>query len=138
MNSPATDDVLSQPAHRRGTTEFVRYLVAGGAITLATHGLFLLGLACGFTPTTSWAAAFVSGTIGGYFIHGRFVFRAPAQRHHWLSFPASYLLRFLLGEALLAGLIRIGVSDGWAGFITSLSMAPLGFILLRLVLRGRN
>lgn len=126
------------PAYRQTAAEVIRYLIAGGSITLAAHGLYLLGLALGLSPSIAWAVSFACGTLAGYFIHGRYVFRASARRHHWFSFPATYLLRFLIGEAMLLGLLRVGMGAGWAGFVTNLAMAPLGFVLLRFVLRAEG
>lgn len=123
---------------RETVVEIGRYLVGGGSLTLLTHGLYLVGLALGLAPSVAWAVAYGFGVMLGYVVHRRFVFRAPAQRHHWFSFPASYGLRFVIGEGLLAGFLRLGLAPGWAGFATNLVMAPIGFLLLRFVLRGRR
>jgi putative flippase GtrA len=116
--------------------EVTRYLVGGTAITLATHLLYLGGLQLALRPQLSWALAFACGIMMGYVVHRRYVFRAQVRRHHWLTFPASYLLRFALGELLLWAGLAMGITAGWAGFITNVVMAPLGFLLLRLVLKG--
>ena len=116
--------------------ETLRYLVAGTAITLATHLIYLGGLQLDLHPQLSWALSFLCGIVMGYLIHGRYVFRAAMRRHHWFTFPTSYLLRFAIGEVLLWACVRQGLSEGWAGFVTNVAMAPLGFMLLRLVLKG--
>ena len=116
--------------------EVLRYLVGGSGITLATHLLYLGGLQLALQPQLSWGLSFACGIIMGYVVHGRYVFRAQVRRHHWLTFPASYLLRFAIGELLLWAGLAIGLTAGWAGFITNIIMAPLGFLLLRLVLKG--
>jgi putative flippase GtrA len=115
--------------------EILRYLLGGTVITLATHLLYLVGLWLALRPQLSWALAFACGIIMGYTVHRRYVFRAQVRRHHWLTFPASYLLRFAIGELLLWAGLAIGLTAGWAGFITNIVMAPLGFLLLRLVLK---
>lgn len=112
-----------------------RYLVAGVGITLAAHGVYLALLGGDVAPHPAWALSFVFGTVLGYFVHQRFVFRVRRRRTHWLSFPAAYLLRFGIGEALLTGALALGVSAGWAGFITNVAMAPIGYLLLRRVLQ---
>jgi len=118
--------------------EPLRYLLAGAGITLAAHGFYLLALNLGMKPHSAWAASFVFGTIIGYVIHKNFVFRVRARRRHWVSFPAIYLFRFCVGEGMLMGLLATGVSAGWAGFVTNVAMAPIGFLLLRLVLRNEG
>lgn len=120
------------------TGELLRYILVGGLITLVAHLIYLLLLYVGLGPHLAWALSFVAGTVLGYVLHRRFVFRARARKHHWISFPAAYLLRFWIGQGLLATALWLGFSDGWAGFVVNLLMAPLGFILLRLVLRGRE
>jgi len=116
--------------------EVLRYLVAGTAITLGAHAIYLAGFALAMHPQLSWAVSYVCGIAVGYVVHGRYVFQAEARRHHWFTFPASYLFRFLIGEGLLWAAVAIGLSAGWAGFVTNLLLAPLGFVLLRLVLVG--
>ena len=116
--------------------EVLRYLVGGTFITLVAQLLYLGGLQLALQPQLSWALSFVCGIIMGYVVHGRYVFRAEVRRHHWLTFPAGYLLRFAIGELLLWAGLAIGLTAGWAGFITNIIMAPLGFLLLRLVLKG--
>lgn len=118
--------------------ELLRYLVVGGFITAAAHLVYLLLLQLGLGPHLAWALSFVVGTVLGYVLHRRFVFRARARRHHWFSFPAAYLLRFWIGQGLLAAALWSGLSQGWAGFVVNVLMAPLGFVMLRLVLRGRE
>lgn len=116
--------------------ELVRYLVAGTAITLAAHLIYLGGLELALHPQASWAVSYVCGIAMGYVVHGRYVFRAEMRRHHWFTFPASYLLRFVIGEGMLWAAVALGLSAGWAGFVTNIAMAPLGFVLLRVVLLG--
>lgn len=116
--------------------EPIRYLLAGAGITLAAHGVYLFALSLGMQPHPAWAVSFAFGTVIGYVIHKSFVFRVRAHRRHWVSFPAIYLLRFGIGEGMLTGLLAAGMSAGWAGFVTNVAMAPIGFVLLRLVLRS--
>lgn len=82
--------------------------------------------------------SYLCGTGAGYLVHSRFVFRTPARRHHWFSFPLCYLLRFLAGEGLLMVLLRGGMGASVAGLLTNLCMAPIGFLMLRLVLRAEG
>ncbi|NMG70933.1 GtrA family protein [Parazoarcus communis] len=117
--------------------EVVRYLIAGTAITLAAHAVYLLALSGGIEPHPAWAVSFVFGTVIGYLIHRGFVFRVKARRRHWVSFPLAYGLRFSIGQGLLALLLALDMSAGWAGFVTNVAMAPIGFLLLKTVLRER-
>lgn len=121
-------------ARGRGA-EIVRYLLAGGFITALAHLAYLFFLWLGMGPHLAWALSFVFGTVLGYLIHRSFVFQVPARRHHWWSFPAVYLGRFLLGQLLLTAFLWAGLSAGWAGFWVNALMAPLGYVLLRAVLR---
>lgn len=116
--------------------ELIRYIVVGGVITLAAHLVYLALLAWDVGPHLAWTCSFVFGTVIGYILHRRFVFKAQVKTHHWFSFPAAYFLRFWAGQGLLVAALWLGLSEGWAGFVVNLAMAPLGFVLLRLVLRG--
>ncbi|MCB1954235.1 MAG: GtrA family protein [Rhodocyclaceae bacterium] len=115
-------------------SEIFRYLMAGGVITIAAHLIFLLGLRLGMQPQIAWAVSFACGVVAGYVIHGRYVFRATPRKHHWISFPLTYLLRFAIGELILTFCMSLGLSAGWAGLWTNLALAPIGFLLLRFVL----
>lgn len=142
--------VLSRPLHQLRTlhrlggwqhllkNQLLRYILVGGGITVAAHLVYLLLLALGLGPHTAWLLSFVFGTSVGYVLHRRLVFRAQARRHHWLTFPATYVLRFWIGQGLLGIALWLGFSPGWAGLIVNLLMAPIGFVMLRLVLRDRR
>ncbi len=118
--------------------ELLRYVFAGVGITLAAHGIYLLLLFAGQGPHVAWALSFVCGTVLGYIVHRRFVFRVRARRHHWVSFPLAYVLRFGIGQALLTLALWGGMSEGWAGFVVNVAMAPIGYLMLRLVLHERG
>lgn len=129
-------EVLAARVRAGRAGELIRYIVVGGTITLAGHLVYLLLLARDMGPHLAWALAFVLGTAAGYVLHKRYVFRAETRTHHWFSFPAAYFLRFWAGQGLLVAALWLGLSEGWAGFVVNLAMAPLGFVMLRLVLRG--
>ena len=133
MTNPRISHLLLKFQHPR-TQEVIRYLITGSAISLSAHLIYLIGLEFSQTPQISLVISFVFGTILGYFLHSGYVFKAEHASIHWITFPAAYLLRLLIGQAFLTFLIRQGVSAGWAGFSSTLLMAPLGYILLRLVL----
>lgn len=129
-------DVLFARLRAGRAGELIRYILAGGLITLAAHLVYLALLAWGIGPHTAWTFSFVFGTLAGYVLHGRYVFRARARRHHWISFPFVYVVRFWVGQGLLASALWFGLSEGWAGFAVNVLMAPVGFVMLRVVLRG--
>jgi hypothetical protein len=39
---------------------------------------------------------------------------------------------------MLASMLWLGLSEAWAGFVTNVAMAPIGYVLLRLTLRGKS
>jgi putative flippase GtrA len=119
----------------RRFAEPLRYLLGGGIVTLVSHGVYLLALR--FTaPYLAWTLSFIFGTAFGYHVHRRYVFRVDALRQHLVTFPTIYLLRFAISQGVLALMLWLGLTAGWAGFITNLTMAPVGYILLRVTLRG--
>ncbi|MDR0717249.1 MAG: GtrA family protein [Azoarcus sp.] len=116
--------------------EPLRFLAGGGLVTLAAHGVYLLALLFA-GPNLAWTISFVFGTAFGYCVHRRYVFRVEALRRHLVTFPAIYLLRFAISLGMLTSLRWLGLSDGWAGFVTAVAMAPVGYVLLRATLRGK-
>ncbi|GHT82835.1 hypothetical protein FACS1894116_04800 [Betaproteobacteria bacterium] len=123
------------PTLRQRFAEPLRFLIGGSVVTLSAHCVYLLAL-CVTGPYQAWTVSFIFGTVFGYFVHRRYVFRVEALRHHLLTFPAIYLLRFAISQGVLALMLWLGLSEGWAGFITNLTMAPVGYLLLRATLRG--
>lgn len=116
--------------------EITRYLIAGVGITLLSQLIYIAFLKLNLTPSTSWGLSFIFGIAAGYIIHGRYVFRSERRTHHWISFPTSYLLRFMIGQGVLSACLKTGLSEGWAGLVANILLAPLGYLLLRLTLRG--
>ncbi|MDR2031638.1 MAG: GtrA family protein [Azoarcus sp.] len=116
--------------------EPLRFLAGGGLVTLAAHGVYLLALRFS-GPYPAWTVSFLFGTAFGYCVHRRYVFRVAALRRHLLTFPAIYLLRFATSWGVLAAMLWLGLSDGWAGFVANVTMAPVGYVLLRATLRGK-
>jgi putative flippase GtrA len=123
-----------QPWKQR-LAEPLRFLVGGGFVTLAAHGVYLFALL--YTgPYLAWTLSFAFGTVLGYYVHRRYVFRVEALRHHLVTFPAVYLLRFAISQGILALMLWLGLSEGWAGFVTNVAMTPIGYVLLRTILRS--
>jgi putative flippase GtrA len=111
----------------------VRYLVAGSVNTGVSQLIYLAGLAAGLAPGIAFACAFLVGIGVGYVLHSRIVFRAPAHRLHWVSFPAACLARLAFSEWLLHVLLAT-ITPGWAGLIVNVAMVPVGYLLTRLAL----
>jgi putative flippase GtrA len=122
---------------KRRLAEPLRFLVAGCFVTLAAHGVYLSALLL-TGAHLAWTLSFVFGTVLGYCVHRRYVFRVEALRRHLLTFPAIYLLRFAISQGVLTSMLWFGLSDGWAGFVTNVAMAPVGYVLLRATLRGKR
>lgn len=113
---------------------FARFLVAGGANTLATLAVYWLLLPW-LPPQPAYAVSFAFGVGLGYLLHSRYAFRA---RRSWRSF-AAWPLVCVAGWAAGAGALALaigplGLDPRLAPLLSVAASVPVTFLLGRLVL----
>jgi putative flippase GtrA len=116
----------------------LRFLIVGGANTLATYAIFiLLGLL--MPAWIAYTIAFAIGLAWVVFGSSRFVFRGDHGRRRLLLFAAWYLVIYAIGRAIIA---LIAPTDFVGLAVTSLAVlvvtTPLTFVGGRFIFAPRN
>jgi len=132
---PASDDASGRPREARS---FARFLVAGVANTVASYALFV-ALELVLPYLVAYAIAYVTGIVLSYFLNTRFVFRVPQRWSTFMKFPIVYLVQFLLGSAVIVGLVEaLGFSPRIAALLALVVTVPATYLTAKLVLRPRD
>ncbi len=121
----------------RASSQFLRYLVAGGVNTLATYAL-LVALMRVLPYLAAYTSAYVLGIALGYALQSRFVFGVPIAWRTALRFPLAYIAQYAFGALLLWLLVsRMHVAPDLAAIVVVVAGIPVGFLLNRRALRAR-
>lgn len=117
-----------------GAATFARFILAGGANTLATLVAYWLLLPW-LAPQGAYALSFAFGVVLGYLLHTRYAFRA---RRGWRSF-AAWPLVCLAGWAAGAGALALaigplGLDPRLAPLLSVAASVPVTFVLARRLL----
>ena len=116
------------------SSEFIRFILAGGANTVATYALYLLLLAV-FPYPTAYTVSYAVGIALAYYLNSLFVFRQPLQWKKTFTFPLVYVIQYCVGIALLFLLVEVfHVSAAIAPLLVIACTVPLTFVLSRRVL----
>src|SRR5262245_33640881 len=116
----------------------VRFLIAGGANTLASYLLYLALLEV-FSYRVSYSVSYVAGMVLSFLLNSRFVFLVPLRWQSFLRYPLLYVGQYILGLALLSiGVEVLGVSEVIMPFLVLAVTLPVSFVLTRLLLRGTD
>ena len=121
----------------RTSSQFLRYLVAGGVNTLATYAV-LVALMRVLPYLAAYTSAYVLGIALGYALQSRFVFGVPIAWRTALRFPLAYIAQYAFGALLLWLLVsRMAVAPDLAAIVVVVASIPVGFLLNRRALRAR-
>jgi putative flippase GtrA len=119
------------------SSEFVRYVIVGGANTVITYLAYLALLPVMSYPL-AYSLTYAAGIVIAYVLNARFVFRQPLRWRSALSFPLVYVMQYLAGIALLAVLVEtLHVGADIAPALVIAITVPLTFVLSRLIIKGR-
>jgi putative flippase GtrA len=121
---------------RKMTGEFLRFLVMGGANTIAAYAIYLLLL--------NWMRYEIAYTIGyavgiamAYALSASFVFRQPLRKRSALRFPLVYVAQFLVSLVLLRVAVEwIHLPEWTALGFAVVATIPVTFLLSRWILRA--
>ena len=121
---------------RKGTAAtFVRFVLVGGANTLATLAAYWLLLSW-FPPQAAYAISFALGVVLGYLLHTRYAFRSRRGWRSFAAWPLVCLAGWAVGAAVLALAIGpLGLDPRLAPLLSVAASVPVTFLLGRGVLR---
>lgn len=115
-----------------------RFLLGGGANTLATYGLYCLLLLL-LSPQGAYAVSFAAGVILSYVLNLRFVFQAHHSFKKMALFPLIYLVVFVIGSTVLQVAIRyFSVRASLAPLLSIACTLPVSFLLTKWLLGTRS
>ncbi len=120
------------------SSEFVRYVIAGGVNTVVTYLAYLLLL-----PVMAYAAAYTITYLAGialaYYLNARFVFRQPLRLKAAVQFPLVYVVQYVAGILLLSFFVEtLRLSAAIAPAFVIAVTVPVTFILSRVIIKGRT
>lgn len=119
-------------------TQILRFLIVGGANTLATYAIFIiLGL---FIPAwIAYTVAFALGLVWVVFGSSRFVFKGDHGRRRLLLFAGWYLAVYAVGRIVIALIAPVEFTElGVASLAVLVATTPLTFLGGRLILSPRR
>jgi len=118
------------------SSEFIRYIIAGGVNTVLGYIAYLLLLPL-IAYTTAYTVTYIGGIVLAYYLNSHFVFRQPLHWKKAFQFPLVYIVQYLAGIFLLFVLVeRLHISDVIAPALVIICTVPLTFILSRLIIKG--
>ena len=114
-----------------------RFLLAGSINTGISYLVYLVFLGpLGYH--LSFSLAFVVGTLIGYQLNARYVFRTATSIKKMLQYPLLYIAQYFVGLAFIAALVELGgIGETIAPLINIMLMIPLTFLLNRWLLLGK-
>lgn len=120
--------------------EWVRFVIVGGANTVATYVLYLALLYL-VDYRVAFTTSFIVGIVIAYSLNAWFVFRTRWSLFKLFGYPVVYLIQYALGLLLLTVEVdALGVDRRLAPFINVVLLLPLTFLLNRwfLTRKGRR
>ncbi|MBX3692217.1 GtrA family protein [Dokdonella sp.] len=125
----------SRPLHRI-VSEFLRFLVMGGANTIVAYAIYLL-LLNWMRYELAYTIGYAVGIAMAYVLSSTFVFRQPFKRRSALRFPFVYIAQFLVSFVLLRIAVEwIGLPEWVALGFAVVATIPVTFALSRWILRA--
>ncbi|MEG3789793.1 GtrA family protein [Lysobacter sp. CCNWLW3] len=118
--------------------EALRFLIGGGANTLATYGLYWILLQW-LTYPVAYTASYAAGILTGFAINTWFVFGIPWSWRKLMAFPLVHVMNYMAGMAVVWASVRLlRIPEPWAPVVATLVTLPLSFLLTRLLIRSRS
>ena len=115
--------------------EVLRFLVAGGANTAATYGIYLLVLQL-LPYRVAYTIAYALGIVLAYALNTWFVFRSAWDWKKLLAYPLVYLLQYGLGMLCLTVLVeQAGVNAKFAPLVVVAITLPVSFFASRFLIK---
>jgi putative flippase GtrA len=117
---------------------FPRFLVSGAANTALTYAAYLL-LVRLLPYIWAYSIVYVAGIVLAYVVQTKYVFEVRSSWRSFMKFPLIYLVQYVVGATGMRFLVESGLLSKEAALLAVLcTTVPLGFVLSRYVLVGRN
>ena len=136
VDSVASSTTRESRLGHRIVSEFLRFLVMGGANTIVAYAIYLL-LLHWMRYEFAYTIGYAVGIAMAYVLSSAFVFRQPFRRRSALRFPFVYVAQFLVSFVLLKVAVEwIGLPEWLALGFAVVATIPVTFALSRWVLRA--
>ena len=110
----------------------LRFLLAGGATTLASYALYWALLFARVDPRLAYAIAYAAGIVLSYALNARWVFGRRWTRLGLASFALGYGLQAVLSYGLFLALLAWTPVPAWlAPVVVTIALLPITFVVNR-------
>lgn len=120
---------------RSRTFELLRFLLAGGANTLFTLGVYWLLLPLMSYPV-AYTASYAAGIVSGFALNTYLVFRARWSWIRLLAFPSVHAINYVVGMGVVwVAVALLGFAEWAAPLLAAILLVPLNFTLTRWLIK---
>ena len=123
--------------HSSRVREVVRFGIVGVVATLIQYGIYyLFNVIVGCGATTSLTIGYIISFVFNFFLSNYFTFKTRPTVKKGIGFMASHGINYLLQIVFLNFYMWIGVPETWAPIPMFVTVVPINFILVRIVLKS--
>lgn len=123
--------------HSSRVREVVRFGIVGVVATLIQYGIYyLFNAVVGWGATTSLTIGYIISFVFNFFLSNYFTFKTRPTVKKGIGFMASHGINYLLQIVFLNLYMWIGVPETWAPIPMFVTVVPINFILVRIVLKS--
>ena len=123
--------------HSSRVREVVRFGIVGVMATIIQYGIYyLFNAVVGWGATTSLTIGYIISFVFNFFLSNYFTFKTRPTVKKGIGFMASHGINYLLQIVFLNLYMWIGVPETWAPIPMFVTVVPINFILVRIVLKS--
>ena len=123
--------------HSSRVREVVRFGIVGVVATLIQYGIYyLFNAVVGWGATTSLTIGYIISFVFNFFLSNYFTFKTRPTVKKGIGFMASHGINYLLQIVFLNLYMWIGVPETWAPIPMFVTVVPINFVLVRIVLKS--
>lgn len=112
--------------------QFARFGLVGLTATLVNYAAYWL-LVKLLSPTPSWTIGYIAGCLCNYFMTTYFTFSDKPTTKNAAGFAATTAINYLMQIAVLNLFLRLGTSEQLAPIFMLIIVAPINFLILKIV-----
>lgn len=125
--------------HSTQFREVVRFGIVGCVATLIQYAIYYLFNQCiGWGATTSLTIGYIISFVFNFFLSNYFTFRTKPTVKKGIGFGMSHGINYLLQIVFLNLYMWMGLSEKFAPIPMFLTVIPINFLLVRLVLKSKR
>lgn len=126
---------MLKPIEGAKMRRWLRFIVGGSINTGFTYVTYL-GLNSFLNYQAAYLIAYVAGIIFSYWFNARIVFRVPLSWKGLLTFPAVYIVQYVISAFLLGSLVEhFGKSESIAPILVAMAMIPVSYFMSKSILQ---